>query len=90
MGLYDGNNETIRKLVNETWVPAQSIREWNIAIAGLTAARDLIDNDADRFQLNELISIGHQNIRELITGAIEDDAEAHYQKVKHTMFNHKD
>lgn len=72
MGLYDGSNETIKKLIHNTWVPAQSIREWEIAIAGLNAARDLVDDESDKAQLTELIELGHQNIRELITGIEED------------------
>lgn len=73
MGLYDGSNETIRKLIHNTLVPAQSIREWEIAIAGLSAARDLVDDESDKAELQELIELGHQNIRELITGVEEDD-----------------
>ena len=91
MGLYDGSNEIIRKLIHNTWVPAQSIREWEIAIAGLMAARGLIDDESDKAQLTELIELGFQSIRELITGVDEDDdadlmpeAEAviHYQQAK--------
>lgn len=72
MALYSGNNETIRKLINETWVPAQTVREWEMALAGLKAARDLSDSESDKAELQELIEIGYQNIRELITGVGED------------------
>jgi len=75
MALYNGKNETIKKLINNTWVPAvgyKSISGWEIAIAGLSAARDLVDDKSDKAELQELIELGHQNIRELITGVEED------------------
>lgn len=75
MALYNGTNETIRKLVNDTWVTAAGINligGWEIVIAALNAARDLVDDESDKSELQELIELGHQNIRELITGVEED------------------
>lgn len=76
MALYNGTNETIRKLVNDVWVTAAGIDligGWEIVVDALSAVRELVDDESDKAELTELIEIGHQNIRELITGVEEDD-----------------
>ena len=75
MALYNGKNETIKTLVNDIWVTAAGINlvsGWEIVVTALNAARDLVDDESDKAELNELIELGHQNIRELITGIEED------------------
>ena len=83
MGLYNGSNETIRKLVNDTWVLAAGMNlpnGWEIVIAGLSAARDLVDDESDKAEIQELIELGYQNIRELKTGVDEDEIQNCYQE----------